>query len=670
MSYRSTVEVLSFVDALFSAPETRSGVPPAGEDLVRHQPFRIDHKGCVDLWPWSANCPAKNARPGTRRSTRRASSANRRLAEKIASEIQALIARGDAVFDKEDRVWRPAHAGDVIVLVRRRKALFEEVLRALKRRNVPVAGADRLSLSAHIVFDDLLALGRFCLFPDDDLTLAALLKSPFCGLSDDELYALAKGRSGTLWRVLEQRAAEQPTWTAAHALLRWALGEARRRQPFEFYALLLGRVDDSVRSNRAKVLTRLGEEAAEALDEFLAQVLAAEQRGVRDLESLVADFASLDIVVKREMEGARREVRVMTAHGAKGLEAPIVFLPETTMKGGARGSPLLATEAGGFLWCVSKANDCEPSAAARERREKKDAEEALRLYYVALTRARDRLVLCGRIDARTKDENVGGWYAAARAAFAHPDVAPGVREIGDDGRLRFGPDPLRLAAVTPAAAPPAEVATPAWTLAPARPETSAARYAAPSTLEDEARGSAPSPLAAISGLGRYRRGEIIHRLLQLLPDIAPEARRAAAGRLLVAERDLTDDQREEMAAAAFGVLEDDRFARVFGPGSRAEVAVAGGAAGLPAGLAISGRVDRLVVAADAVLVVDYKTNRPSPARIEDADPAYLSQMAVYAAVLAQVFPGRPIEAAIVWTDGPKLMAVPEKVMAQALARLF
>jgi ATP-dependent helicase/nuclease subunit A len=228
---------------------------------------------------------------------------------------------------------------------------------------------------------------------------------------------------------------------------------------------------------------------------------------------------------------------------------------------------------------------------------------------------------------------------------------------------------MKAEALAPRSATP-PVPTPAWTLAPAAPETPAARYAAPSTLEDEARGSAPSPLAAVSGLGRYRRGEIIHRLLQLLPDIEPAARRTAAGRLLAAERDLTDDQRTEMAAAAFGVLEDDRFAAVFGPGSRAEVSVAGGASKLPSELKIAGRVDRLVVTPDRILVVDYKTNRPSPDRIENADPAYLSQMAVYAAVLAEVFPDRPIEAAIVWTDGPKLMAVPEKVMASALARLF
>ncbi|ALL11983.1 double-strand break repair helicase AddA [Caulobacter henricii] len=673
MSYRSTREVLSFVDALFSDPATREGVPPpAGDDVVTHQPFRTDGPGCVDLWPLTRE------RPGEERDAWEAPldaeaehSANRRLAEAMAAEIKGILDRGDEVHDKETGKRRAAHAGDILILVRRRKVLFEEIIRALKRRNVPVAGADRLSLSAHIAFDDLLALGRFVLFPEDDLTLAALLKSPFCGLADEDVYALARGRKATLWSVLSARADENPRWTAARDLLAWALVEGRRRQPFEFFATLLGKVDAAGLSNRAKVLTRLGGEADEALDEFLAQVMAAEQRNIRDLEALVADFAALDIIVKREMEGARREVRVMTAHGSKGLEAPIVFLPETTVKRGAGGSPLLATAEGGVLWSTGKSADCAASTSARDLRDKKEAEEALRLYYVALTRARDRLILCGRIDARTRDENVGGWYAAARAAFAHPDIAPEVREIGDPDSptLRYGPDPRTQP--REALAEAMKMPLPGWAQGLATPEPATARYAAPSRIEDEAdsRAPAPSPLAKVEGLGRYRRGEIIHRLLQILPDVAPAERRAAGQRLLAAERDLADDQRAEMAAAAFGVLEDERFAAVFGPGSRAEVALAGTSARLPKGLAISGRVDRLVVTDTRVLVVDYKTNRPAPASIEQADPAYLAQMAVYVAVLGEVFPDRPVEAALVWTDGPKLMPVPEKVIADALRRI-
>ena len=476
VSYRSTHEVLSFVDALFSDPETREGVPPpVGQDLVRHELFRHGHPGCVDLWPLTRELPGEEREaweaPLDAEGER---SANRRLAEAIAAETAAILKRGDAVFDKELGRHRAAHAGDILVLVRRRKVLFEEIIRALKRRGVPVAGADRLSLSSHIAFEDLLALGRFVLFPDDDLTLAALLKAPFCGLTDEDIYALAKGRRATLWTELQRRSEERVEWAAARAVLEWALVEGRRRQPFEFYAAWLGLTDETGRSHRAKVLTRLGAEAEEALDEFLAQVMEAEQRGVRDLEALVADFAALDIIVKREMEGARREVRVMTAHGSKGLEAPIVFLPETTVKRGAGGSPLLVTQDGGLLWCASSKGDCDASAKARRLREDKESQEALRLLYVALTRARDRLILCGRIDARTKDDKVGGWYAAVRAAFGHSDIAPHVRTIGEDETvfLRYGPDPAPAPGVEAEVRVPA--AAPAWMTHAAPPEPAAA----------------------------------------------------------------------------------------------------------------------------------------------------------------------------------------------------
>jgi ATP-dependent helicase/nuclease subunit A len=322
----------------------------------------------------------------------------------------------------------------------------------------------------------------------------------------------------------------------------------------------------------------------------------------------------------------------------------------------------------GFLWCSSAARDCAATAEARERRARREEEETYRLLYVALTRARDRLVLCGRVSERTDVAKLRGWWGAIRDALADAKVAPEVRNLtsGDLEIQRFGPDPRvlpREAAAAPAAEP-----LPPWATAIA-PAEAYARYASPSDLGEGAKAPSPSPLSAVGGLGRFRRGDLIHRLLQVLPDLEPGAWAAGADAMLARERDLSDAQREEMAAAALSVLRDPRFAEVFGPGSRAEVAIAGAARALPPGLKISGRIDRLVVLPDRVLVADFKTNRPSPAAIEDADPAYLRQMAIYAAVLADVFPERRIEAALVWTDGPKLMPIPENLLGKALADL-
>ncbi len=668
-SFRSAPEILDFVDAVFADPEiARALTPEAAEGRIRHEPTRPAGRGTVDLWPLEETDPVQEADPWAPVDAAPALGANKKLARRIADEVKAMQARGEAVWDKDLKAWRPMAFGDVLILVRRRNALFHEIIRALKARDVPVGGADRLTLSDHILFADLLGLARFCLYPDDDLTLAALLRSPLCDVDEDSLFALAWNRSGRLWGELRRRAGERPEWEAALATLERARTEARVRPPFDFYARLLNRTDPLGRSMRSRFLTRLGREAEQALDAFLAEALAAERRGVRDLERFAADMAFTAVEVKREQQDGRGEVRVMTVHGAKGLEAPIVILPDTTTRASAQGGPLLDFE-DGFLWQARKADDCAASAAARQTRADKADHESLRLLYVALTRARDRLIICGVMPGRAGLRE-GSWDDVVRRALEHPDVAPQVRELPlPDGRsmLRFGADPQ--AAGAPAAAEPPVALLPSWASRPAPAESPLAQWAAPSHVADMRKGPSPSPLDMQAGLGRFRRGELIHRLLEILPDLATARRAAAAMALLEREPDLAEGQRREMAAAALAVLEDPQFAAVFGPGSRAEAAIAGSAPELPAGLAVSGRIDRLLVEPDRVLVVDYKTNRPSPNRIEDADPVYVAQMAVYAAVLREIFPGRRVEAALVWTDGPKLMPVPEILMAQALQAL-
>jgi len=669
-SFRSTSDVLDFVDAVFRPAEALKALRPDGlAGAIRHEAVRPPGRGAVDIWPLEVGDDAPETDPWAPVDQDPPESAPKKLARRIAREVKGMVARGEAVFGR-DETPRPMGYGDVLILVRRRGALFHEIIRALKREDVPVGGADRMTLSDHIVFQDLIGLGRVCLFPGDDLTLAAILRSPFCDVDEDSLYALAHGRPRTLWARLLERAEERPEWLSARDFLRAARTEMRNRPPFDAYARLLGRIDARGRSMRARILTRLGREAEQALDAFLAEALKAERRGARDLETFVADMAATAVEVKREQEDGKGEVRVMTVHGAKGLEAPVVILPDTATKAAAQGGPLMQTPAGGFLWCARKAEDGEASGAARQKRSDDADAESLRLLYVALTRARDRLIVCG-VEPRRAAMKDGSWWDWVQKALEDPQIAPRVRALpardGSGPMARYGADPVMAPAVARSRSD--ETAAPAWLLARAPAELAALAYASPSQLVESHKGPSPSPLATAGGLGRFRRGELIHRLLQLLPDLPSDERHAAAGALMAREHDLTPDQRAEMAGAALSVLEDPRFAAVFGPNSRAEAAIAGTAPDLPAGLRVSGRLDRLVIEPDRVLVADFKTNRPSPARIEEADEAYITQMAVYAAVLRAAFPGRKVEAALVWTDGPKLMPVPENLMAARLQAL-
>jgi len=651
-SFRSVPAVLRAVDAVFAQAEAAEGVAAPGEPVPPHSPTRLGQGGLVELWPLVEGESAPEAEPWQAPTEQLSEVASEvRLAEQVARRIERWLGEAE-LRQPGGEAWlasrqRPIGAGDILILVRRRNRFFNAIGRALKQRGLPVAGADRMILPDQLAVADLVALGRFLVLPEDDLTLAVVLKGPLFGLDEERLFRLAWRRSGSLWQRLRDEAAEDPALAAIVAELQQLLAQADYVPPFELFASLL-----SGGGGRRRILARLGPEAGDPLDEFLAQALAYEREHPPSLDGFLHWLERGRLEVKRDLEAAGGAVRVMTVHGAKGLEAPIVFLPDTTTEGGGPETFLVAPEERLLLPQVSGATTLPAYGAALAAELRARREEGRRLLYVALTRASDRLYLCGWKPKRAGDGP--SWYALMESALRPIAETVEVPDIGSVCRLhslQSAPakaEPGRAAARRPVDLDPwRREALPAEPFPP-RPLTPSR----PSGPEQPAL----SPLAAGAG-ERFRRGLTIHRLLQSLPDLPAEARPAAGRRFLdFAGQDLLPEVREAWLAETLAVMALPEAAPLFGPGSRAEVALSGRVGDL----LVAGQVDRLAVTAEAVLLVDYKTNRPPPKTVAEVPEGYWRQMAAYRALLRQVYPGRRLGCFLLWTDGPRLMQLSDE----------
>ena len=663
ISFRSVQPVVDAVNGIFAGADVHDGVI-AGDLWPKHETSRVGHAGLVELWPPVTPAEKPKTEPWQLPlEPRPGDSPRQRLALYIAAFIADQIRCGELLESQ----GRPVTAGDFLVLVRRRNSFVDELIRALKARNVPVAGIDRLVLTEHIAVMDLIALGQFLLLPGDDLTLAAVLKSPFIGLSEEALFDLAHGRGAqSLWWVLTARAAERADFAAAHRYLADLLARVDFTRPFELYADLLSRG-----GGRRALQSRLGFEALDPIDEFMILALAYEREHVPSLQGFLHWLASGAVEVKRELdEGSRDQVRIMTVHGAKGLQAPVVILPDTTQLPQSREKLLwLRDRRGGdaeelLVWSPRVGLDESVAGAARAAERERNMEEYRRLFYVALTRAEDRLYIGGwQVGKSVPDES---WYGlAARALRGRTASVPfdATALIGAEG---WRGEALRIAAPQtaepkrrePRGALVSDVREPAplWFTALPPAEQPGARPLAPSRPEGE-EPPVRTPLGADDGL-RFKRGRIIHRLLELLPAAQPARRDAACRQFLDrAVHGLTAEAQEEIAREVFRVLDHPEFAPLFGPDSQAEVPLVGEVQGRDGPFILSGQIDRLVVSPERVLVLDYKTSRPPPTREEDVPDIYLRQMAAYRAALTLAYPGRPVDCALLWTDGPTLMRI-------------
>lgn len=659
-SFRSTQAVLGLVDSVFNADPARHGVIEPGEAL-EHLVYRTGQAGRVELWPLIAPEPRQTLEPWPLPVVvRSGDSPSGKLARIVAERIKGWI--GNEALPAKGRNVR---AGDILVLVRRRGGFVEELVKQLKEREVPVAGIDRMVLTEQMAVMDLMALGDFLLLPEDDLTLATVLKGPLIGLTEEQLFDIAWNRTGSLWAALQ--ASPQTSAQQAAVTLSTLLARVDFVRPYGLYAEILGQG-----KGREKLIGRLGYEADDPIDEFLSAALLYEREHVPSLQGFLAWLRAASGDIKRDLEAGRDEVRVMTVHGAKGLQAPIVILPDTVATPRAQDiPPLLWTRddpSGGLmLWSPNRAFDDDVAAAARDDARRRQMEEYRRLLYVALTRAEDRLIVCGwETRNATPDEC---WYRLVeRAMLAKGDeldcgfIAPDAR-----GRLRTNPQSATVTVTEKPHRPPLHPVTPeAWAAAPPVPEPTPSRPLAPSRPSGE-EPSVRSPLGeeAMAEAARFKRGTLIHRLLQTLPEL-PAARRAEAARRFLERpvNGLRTADVEAYAAEALAVLDDPAFGAIFGPGSVAEVPVVGRIGEGGNAIVISGQIDRLLVAEAEVLVIDYKTNRPPPLAVADVSPVYLRQMACYQAALAAVYPGRPVRCALLWTDGPRLMQLPDDLLAR------
>ncbi|MGY4396009.1 ATP-dependent helicase/nuclease subunit A [Sphingomonas sp. UYAg733] len=632
-SFRSTKPVLEFVDAALGA----LGDPGLGAIADLHA-SEVAGPGTVTLWPPIVAGGSEEDVEGW------IPDATRALATRIARTLRDwLYGPTPLMLESQGRLLHPE---DVMILVKRRGELASVIVARLYAEGVPVAGVDRLRLNAPLSVQDLLAAIRFVLQPGDDLSLASLLVSPLIGWSQDDLMAAAPRGSGSLWAHLRRT---QPAERLASLLA--MLARADIATPYRFLEeLLSGPLD-----GRRKMLRRLGQEARDPIEELLNAALDFETQSTPSLQRFLDWFDRGDVEIVRDPSAPLDAVRVMTAHGAKGLQAPLVILADATADPSRTPTRMLKWAAdGGAAFPIFRPRKDEaggPLAELLEKTARSELEEHWRLFYVAATRAEERLVIAGALGPMARGvPPETSWYAASDRAFESLGIEP-----SEDARHYVGRVPQKPVALKPKGADRTSSGAPLpdWTRRKAPVEVRPPRPLAPSSLgEDMVADPPPSPAMRVAA----ERGRLIHALFERLPAVAPALRAASAERWLAGAGGVeTAADRADIATTVLTVLDDPLFADLFGPGSLAEAPIA---AVVADGVVVSGTVDRLLVTDDMVRVIDFKTGRHAPVGLGDIPPYHLRQMAAYCAALAAIFPDRTIEAALLYTSGPALFALP------------
>ncbi|MGR3586346.1 MAG: double-strand break repair helicase AddA, partial [Pseudooceanicola nanhaiensis] len=648
-SFRSAPAILSLVDTVFTGRE-RAGF--GGEEP--HRAFKTAMPGRVDLWPVVEKAESPEDQDWTDPVDQLGQDDHRvTLARRIAAEIGAMIARKEPVPAEIGHSgsfgMRPVRAGDFLILVQRRSDLFHEIILACKEQGLPIAGADRLKVGGELAVRDIAALLSFLATPEDELSLAVALKSPLFGWDEQMLFDLAHKRGDRpLWPALRDRRAAHPETLAVLDDLRLQVDYLR---PYELIERILTRHD-----GRRKLLARLGDEAEDGIDALLSQALAYERSAVPSLTGFLVWMETDDLEIKRQLDSAGDRIRVMTVHGSKGLESPIVVLPDCAQRRESATDRLLPLD-GRMVWGTRAEETPAALAAARNALVEARRDERDRLLYVALTRAEKWLIVAAAGDL---GKDGAAWHDRVRVGMESLGAGTAEMPTGQGLRLESGDWGGPAEAVAPGDTPATE-ALPAFYGTPAvMPE----RFA---TLSPSDLGGAKA-LPGEAGLDEAqakRRGRQVHRLLEHLPGRDPSDWPETAARLLRSGLDAAGEAEVALLLdEARRVLSKPELAPLFSGEALAEVPVSA-EVGLKKRL--HGVIDRLILSDDHVLAVDFKTNAVVPDGISDVPEGLLRQMGAYALALEQVFPGRRIEVAILWTRTATLMRLPHDIVTAALS---
>ena len=657
VSFRSTNAVLSLVNNLLSNSEVKVGVLDENEG-GEHIAFRDEAGGRVELWPSMKAEEDDTSEPWLPPIDRvKTKSAQDRLAAKIADKILAMI-KGD-ILESEGRKIEPQ---DIMVLLRKRGSFFEKLVRELKTRNVPVTGIDRMKIKEQIAVMDLIALGDFLLLPEDDLNLAGLLRSPLFGFDEDEIYDVCFGRGdATVWDRLRTKAEGKngkEKYKKTVATLTELLNMADAVLPSRLFGYVLGALN-----GRRKIIKRLGLDADDALAEFMNLVLDFETNNTPSLQGFLAWLKLRDVAAKRDLEqGDVKAVRITTVHSSKGLEAPIIFLPDTKAPEGGNKNRLYwcENEKGEFpLWFVSVKKLPFIMQDERNAVKAEAKKESKRLLYVAVTRPRDRLYITawdrknakedGGDDKSKKEKTSDTWYDLISESF---DKTQSFED--KDGKVFFVSSPQKTM-VKNADVRKEKVGAklPLWVSEKAKDEPLPLKPLAPSKIGVEDDAVAPSPFVTARS-GAIQKGKIVHKLLQFLPELPPDKREQIMRKYLELNAGEWDEaEREKVAKEVMAVLTDERLKIFFGEGSKAEVPLMG----MLGNEAFSGQVDRLWVGEKEVVIIDYKTNQNVPSTLKEVPELYKKQLSVYKELLAKLFTKKSVKAYILWTQNLSLTEI-------------